>query len=58
MKDIFFAIADFFKFIFNGVEKAGNIPNYIYIIIIALFLVLWTFKMLEHRKNNQEHASS
>ena len=39
MKDIFYAIGDFFEIIFNGVEALGNSINYIYIGIISLFLV-------------------
>ncbi len=58
MKDVFYAIGDFFSLIFIGIEYLGNIPNYFYITIISLFLVIWTSKMLKHRKNNEEHASS
>ena len=58
MKDIFYAIADFFGYIFNVVEILGNIPNYFYIVVISVFLILWIIKMLKHRKDNQEHASS
>ena len=57
MKDLFCAIADFFGLIFNGVEALGNTLNYLYIGIIFVFLVVWTYKMLVHRKNNEEHAS-
>jgi tellurite resistance protein TehA-like permease len=57
MKDIFYAIADFFEYIFNVVEILGNIPNYLYIVIISVFLILWIIIMLKHRKDNQEHAS-
>ncbi len=56
MKDVFYAIADFFNLIFTGVEALGNSLNYIYIGVIFVFLVLWTFKMIKHRKNNEEHA--
>ena len=56
MKEVFYVIADFFGLIFNVVEALGNMPNYVYIGIISIFLVLWTFKMLKHRKDNEEHA--
>ena len=56
MKDVFYAIADFFNLIFTGVEALGNSLNYIYIGVIFVFLVLWTFKMIKHRKDNEEHA--
>ena len=56
MKEIFCAIGDFFSLIFMGVETIGNSINYLYICIIFLFLVIWTVKMLKHRKDNEEHA--
>jgi len=57
MKEIFYAIADIFELIFNGVEALGNTLNYLYMGVIFIFLVVWTIKMLEHRKNNEEHAN-
>ena len=58
MNKIFYAIGDFFGLIFNGVEAVGNTINYLYIAIIFAFLVIWTSKMLKHRKDGEEHASS
>tara|TARA_B110000483_G_scaffold102319_1_gene125093 strand:- start:321 stop:497 length:177 start_codon:yes stop_codon:yes gene_type:complete len=58
MNKLFYAIGDFFGLIFNGVESVGNIINYLYIFIIFSFLVIWTTKMLKHRKDGEEHASS
>ena len=58
MNKIFYAIADFFGLIFSGVEEIGNTINYLYIVIIFAFLVIWTIKMLKHRKDGEEHASS
>ena len=58
MKEVFYAIGDFFGWIFNGIEFLGNMPNYFYIGVIFIFLVVWTIKMLKHRKDNEEHASS
>ena len=58
MSKIFYAIGDFFGLIFNGVEAVGNTINYLYIVIIFAFLVIWTIKMLKHRKDGEEHASS
>jgi len=57
MKEVFYAIGDFFGLIFNIVEDLGNMPNYVYICVIFVFLVVWTSKMLKHRKDNEEHAS-
>ena len=56
MKELFYAIADFFGLIFNFIELLGNIPNYLYIAIIFIFLVVWTAQMAKHRKDNEEHA--
>ena len=58
MKEVFSAIGDFFGLIFNIVEALGNTLNYFYIGVIFIFLVVWTSKMLKHRKDNEEHASS
>ena len=58
MSDIFYAIGDFFGLVFNGVEAIGNSINYLYIVIIFAFLVIWTAKMLKHRKDGEEHTSS
>ena len=58
MKDVFYAIGDFFGLIFNGIDNLGNVPNYFYIGVIFTFLVVWIVKMLKHRKQNEEHAPS
>ena len=58
MNKIFYAIGDFFGLIFNCVEGLGNTINYLYIVIIFTFLVVWVTKMLKHRKDGEEHASS
>ena len=58
MSKIFYAIADFFQLIFTGVEALGNTVNYIYVLIIFLFLVIWTVKMIKHRRDGEEHAAS
>ena len=58
MDKIWYAIADFFQFIFKYIEMLGNSVNYLYIGIIFVFLVVWTLQMLKHKKNNEEHASS
>tara|TARA_B100000767_G_scaffold201695_1_gene188592 strand:- start:1222 stop:1398 length:177 start_codon:yes stop_codon:yes gene_type:complete len=58
MNKIFYAIGDFFGLIFDGVESVGNTVNYLYIVIIFILLVIWTTKMIKHRKDGEEHASS
>ena len=56
MKDIFYAIGDFFGLVFEGVDAVGNSINYLYIGVIFAFLVVWTAKMIKHRKDGEEHA--
>lgn len=58
MNKIWYAIGDFFGLVFNGIEAIGNTINYIYIVVIFAFLVLWTGQMLKHRRNGEEHTSS
>jgi hypothetical protein len=58
MSNIFYAIGDFFGLIFDGVEGLGNSVNYVYIGVIFTFLVVWTVKMLKHRKDGEENAPS
>ena len=42
MNEIFYAIGDFFGVVFDGVEAVGNSINYLYMVIIFAFLVIWT----------------
>jgi len=56
MKDIFYAIGDFFGLVFEGVEAVGNSINYLYIGVIFAFLVVLSAKMIKHRKDREEHA--
>jgi len=57
MKEVFYAIGDFFESIFEIMESMGNTLNYIYIGVIFIFLLGWTLKMLKYRKDGEEHAS-
>ena len=58
MKEVFYAIGDFFGSIFKIIESIGNTLNYFYIGVIFIFLVVWTSKMIKHKKDGEEHASS
>ena len=58
MKEVFYAIGDFFGSIFEIIESMGNTLNYFYIGVIFIFLVVWTSKMIKHKKDGKEHASS
>ena len=58
MKEVFYAIGNFFGSIFEIIESMGNTLNYFYIGVIFIFLVVWTSKMIKHKKDGEEHASS
>ena len=58
MKEVFYAIGDFFGSIFEIIESMGNTVNYFYIGVIFIFLVVWIAKMIKHKKDGEEHASS
>ncbi len=49
-------IGDFFEWSFTIIRGLDNTINYIYMLIIFMLLVVWTYKMIQHRKNNEEHA--
>ena len=57
MNNFFYAIGDIFEFIFQFIPLIADFINYFYIVIIFLFLVLWTIIMFGHRKRGEEHAS-
>ena len=58
MKEVFYAIGSFFELIFKVIESMGNTLNYFYIAVIIILLALWTAKMIGHKNNGEEHASS
>tara|TARA_B100001142_G_scaffold281834_1_gene293842 strand:- start:27471 stop:27647 length:177 start_codon:yes stop_codon:yes gene_type:complete len=58
MNKIWNAISVLFEGLFEIVEGIENTINYFYIGVIFIFLVVWMLKMIKHRKNNEEHASS
>ena len=57
-RDIFFTIGDSFQPLFEFIPMIGDYINYFFMIVIFIFLVLWTGKMFGHRKRGEEHASS
>tara|TARA_B100000609_G_scaffold183171_1_gene165296 strand:+ start:555 stop:734 length:180 start_codon:yes stop_codon:yes gene_type:complete len=56
-KDIFCAIGSSFQLIFDLIPVFADHVNNLFMIIIFLFLVIWTVKMFGHRKRGEEHAS-
>ena len=57
MNDIIYSIGDFFESTFKLIPPFGNYVNYAFMIVIFLFLVIWTYKMFVHKQKGQEHAS-
>ncbi|MAO71612.1 MAG: hypothetical protein CMD02_03765 [Flavobacteriales bacterium] len=57
-RDIFCAIGNSFQHLFEFIPMIGEYINYFFMIVIFVFLVLWTVKMFGHRKRGEEHASS
>ena len=58
MNNFFYAIGAFFESIFEFMPAVGNVMNYFFMLIIFIFLVVWTSKMVKHKKDGEEHASS
>ena len=57
MKNFWTAIGDFFTATFEVMPLIGNKINYLYIVIIFIFLVTWTTILYRHKKNGEEHGS-
>ena len=58
MSKIWYAIGDFFEYIFDYMPAIGDKINYFFVAVIVTFLVVWTSKMIKHKKNGEEHTSS
>jgi len=58
MNKIWYGIGDFFEYIFGFMPAIGNKINYFYVVVILTFLVVWTLKMIKHKKDGKEHSSS
>ena len=52
-KDFWYFIGDFFTKSFEILPIIGNKFNYLYILIISAFLVLWTVQMFKHQKEKK-----
>ena len=57
MNKIWHSIGDFFEYIFGFMPAIGNKINYFYVVVILIFLVVWTLKMIKHKKEGKEHNS-
>tara|TARA_B100001939_G_scaffold250737_1_gene217715 strand:- start:1347 stop:1520 length:174 start_codon:yes stop_codon:yes gene_type:complete len=52
-KEFWYFIGDFFTKSFEILPIIGNKFNYLYILIISAFLVLWTVQMFKHQKEKK-----
>jgi ribose/xylose/arabinose/galactoside ABC-type transport system permease subunit len=53
--DIFYAIGDFFQWIFRGMKVLGHIPNVLIWLLIIGILAYWTMRLSRYRKEAQRN---
>jgi len=53
--DIFYAIGDFFQWIFVGMKSLGHIPNVIIWLMIVGVLGYWTLRLSRYKKAAQRN---
>jgi len=53
--DIFYAIGDFFQWIFVGMKALGHIPNVIIWLLIVGVLGYWILRLSRYRKTAQRN---
>ena len=53
MGKIWYAIGDSFEYIFDFMPAIGNKINYFFVAVIFTFLVVWTSKMIKHKKDGK-----
>lgn len=50
VKDIVYAIGDFFEWTFEILPVLGNIPNYLFVVLGALFFLYWMGQMVKFKR--------
>ena len=55
-KDFWYFLGDFFTKSFEILPIIGNKFNYLYMLIIFAFLVLWTVQMFKHEKEKKPNS--
>lgn len=53
--DVFYAIGDFFQWIFRGMKVLGHGPNVIIWILILGILGYWTMRLSRYKKEAQRN---
>lgn len=50
LKDVWYAIGDFFEWTFGILPVLGNIPNLIFLIIGSVLFLYWMGQLITHRR--------
>lgn len=50
LKDVWYAIGDFFEWTFNILPPLNNIPNFIFIAIGSVAFLYWLGQMVKHKR--------
>lgn len=57
MTDIFYAIGDFFQWSFQYIEKLGNTPNFFFIGLISVIMLVWIRFMFKYNKEAETNGT-
>lgn len=55
--DVFYAIGDFFGWIFKGMRALGHGPNVIIWILVIGGIFYWTIRLNRYKKQAQENST-
>jgi hypothetical protein len=57
MTDVFYAIGDFSKQVFKGMDALGHGPNIVLWVIIGSLLVYWTGQIIKQTKEADKNGT-
>lgn len=57
MTDVFYALGDFFQWIFRGMNVLGHGPNIILWVIIGFLLAYWTRQIMKQNKEADKNGT-
>jgi hypothetical protein len=55
--DVFYAIGDFFQWIFKGMKAIGQLPNVIIWILIIGGIIYWTLRLTRYHRESQRNST-
>lgn len=55
--DVFYAIADFFQWIFKGMKVLGHGPNVIIWLLVIGAIAYWTVRLMRYKKEAQRNST-